>query len=387
MPLEDAQLRSSVLQEFLVRSNVGRADPFGKHVVVATRALFGNSVSPLKVLESHTFFGVYGRALSQEAAESWAQRQIQGSNNGFAFLRAGLQASFQFATKQLRACGTCVARDMDETGFPSWYVLHQLPPVHHCPIHGDELKSECNHRTHVTNWKLRLPTGSSVSCPELRRTAGSDGYAAYMRLWVELFEGKLSIVSADHWTRCTSAMVERLGSVDNAIREVSKSVSQLWGLSCDHVAQLLGSHVQETFVSNEVQRGGLPGRIAQKLVILTAYEAVGIVQTRQSGSSQMELALPSCDEFALQDQEFRSALVNRGFPLAFIESLLRGSSMRDVARSAGMNRKSVRKLLVELSTEQAAGRLPPSPKNAWLESALTYALAESNHDHSSKRTI
>lgn len=328
---------------------------FGERVQFASNALFGKSMAPEDVLRQHTLFGIYSRALPQRAADSWGKALVDGELRSHAQgrMQADITDGFRFMSADLRSCRSCVTHDIDEFGFPSWHVLHVLPPVHHCPMHGDVLTTEIKGNIGGNMWKLRLPTGASIENSERHFESASDGYAAYLRLWIELLEGRLPIIAADSWAHYMDLVTERMGGTKNAIGELFGQLTQSWNLSPDRLHGILGTHVQRDFLRTELEHRAAPSRIAQKLVILTACDSLGIFPARGSLHGQMNMPLPSCEhtgQLRAREQLLRNSFLHAGFPLAIAPGLASDYSRQEISKSTGVHRHKVQRSIESLST-------------------------------------
>ena len=90
---------------------------FGIGATKVSQNVFGGSLSPIDVLQGHTLFGVYSRALDPLSATQWSklileegkferrsfQSMIPGRAMGFKRLELG--------TSELRSCARCVSDD------------------------------------------------------------------------------------------------------------------------------------------------------------------------------------------------------------------------------------------------------------------------------------
>lgn len=328
---------------------------FGERIHFASRALFGNSLTSNETLLRHTFFGIYSRALPQPTADKWAmalvkgeQRDLPRRNNKF-FLR---ERQFRTVTADLRSCKDCISQDVDELGFPAWHILHMLPPVHHCPHHGSPLSIEIKGRVGDNMWKLGLPTGLSSDRPSPRFEAASDGYVAYLRSWVDLFEGRLPMIAADAWANCIDAIVEQMGTVENAVGEISKRLNESWNLPPALFPEKLGTHFQHDFLRNELGHRTAPVRIAQKLVILTACDSLGILPVEKIHPEQLNIPLHSKGQAnqSSVSERLRDALIHAGFPLAIVAGLASGLSALDTSKRSGVRRHKVLRAIGSLPT-------------------------------------
>lgn len=366
-----SELRS--LEEVYGHVGGRKRNLFGERVLFASKSLFGDSLSPKDVLSRHTLFGIYSRALPQQVADQWAKEIVDGERRGGAHTQIQVSVAtkgFRFSTAGLRSCKTCVMQDVDEFGFPMWHLLHALPPIHHCPHHGDVLTTEIKGNIGGNMWKLRLPTGVSMEKQDQRFESASDGYAAYLRLWIDLFEGRLPIIAADSWANCMDRVAQRMGSTEKAIDELSKQLTQSWGSPPDRLPEMLGTHIQHDFVKNELEHRTAPSRIAQKLVILAACDSLGILPAAGDAPKQLNMPLPGGQEGQLPPKEklLRSALLPTGFPLAIASGLASGHSTLNVGRSASVHRHQVQRAIASIpdSTLEELSVLGSWPVDSWL---------------------
>lgn len=326
---------------------------FGERIHFASRAIFGNSLSPEEVLCRHTFFGIYSRALPERIAEKWAAALVEG-NQRRTYNKVYMRGKDQSVTSGLRSCKECIIQDIDEQGFPSWRILHMLPPVHHCPHHGNELSTEIEGRVGGGVWKICLPTGRSNGTPSPRFEAACDGYAAYLRNWKDLSEGRLPIVAADRWANFVDTILVQTGTIETAIDAISKKLKESWSLPPVRLSEILGKHIQHDFLRSELEHRTSPGRIAQKLVILSACDSMGIFPTACTQDEQLTLSLPSskqANQLSVREHLLRDALLTTGFPLAIVPGMVSGLSAWDVSKLAGVHRHKVKRAIACLPTE------------------------------------
>jgi hypothetical protein len=359
----------------------GKRNLFGERANFTASAVFGGSVTALHVLERHTFFGIYGRALSKSGAAAWADFLAEGKRVGKAAPMPWTKLSasgFRIATRELRSCSKCVSRDLEEHGLAFWHVLHHLPPVHHCPIHGIRLAPETFERANGHFPDFTLPTKADVAKTELPSSEiESEGYASYLRLWVSLLDGRMDLVAADKWSSCIASLAVTFGSEHDAVHAINQEISEHWGCSSDRVAELLGNHVQHDFVAMELQQKANAFRVAQKLVLLTACESLGVVDT--TGTQQMSLALPSAlaPSHPLRPEDaLRTSIVDMGIPLAIVPALVRARSLREVARITGVSRPTIRAAIAGLTPDELAILRDQSLRagNGWLSKRLEHQM-------------
>lgn len=322
----------------------------GDRVAYATRALFADSLSPEDVLHRHTLFGVYSRALSRSAADSWCKSLVAGERHTQPRSRVRV-ASFgglRLSTTDLRSCRSCVEQDEGEVGFPSWRVLHLLPALLHCPYHGDALVSEVAGSVGDNMWEFRLPSTNGDDRKSQRTGPASDGYAMYLRYWVELFEGRLQTVEAHSWANLMDLVVERIGGTKQAIGELTIQLTRSWGKRPEELVDMLGPQIMRDFVGSELEHRSAPGRVAQKLVILTACEQLKLAPIDGIESNQLSLPLPTSEppsQFAEREKLLRSAILGAGFPLAMLRGLAIGSWVANISTQSGIHRHRIQQAI------------------------------------------
>ena len=352
---------------------------FGERVKFASMAVFGGSVLPEEILIRHTHFGIYSRALTKHAADSWSRDIIDAHQwNGHIpspLQRSGTFPKFQLATTSLRSCSACVAQDMDELGFASWRILHTLPPVHHCPHHGNALISEVESSIGNNLWTMRLPTGIPINQLNHRFESASDGYVAYLHLWIDLLEGSLPIVAADAWADYMNIVVESIGSVEDAIATLSAQVSASWGTSPDRLPDILGAHVQRDFLRLELEHRSAPSRIAQKLVILGTCDLLGLASPKDTTPAQLVIPLRNGAQSDLRgsrEELLRNALLHVGFPLAIAPGLASGLSASSAAKTTGVHRHVIQRAIHGFSdsTLETLSSHGTWPDDSWLTKEL-----------------
>lgn len=309
---------------------------FGIGAAKVSENVFGSSLSAIEILQNHTLFGVYSRALDPPGSSHWAKlildegkferKSFHGMLPGRVMgQRAMGQRRLELGTPELRSCASCVADDTAKFGFAAWDVLHLLPPVHHCPKHGLPLVCEAEARPGRNLWKLGLPQGRASNGISTKGPPPSDGYARYLQLWIELFEGRLPTAAFSAWPGYIESAVKAIGSAHEAMRALGDAVHRLWGLDSVGVSGTLGAHVETDFVVRELSHTTTPSRIAQKLVLITALESLGLTTDSSTCPVQMSLGLTAR---ASSRELLRQEVFATGY-----SSVLADLLMSDVSRS------------------------------------------------------
>lgn len=341
----------SILDDFYGTIGGRKRNLFGKNVSIVAKRAFGGSVSPMDVLLNHTFFGAYSRALSSSVAGAWSDALITGSSSHRyqRFLRSDSpRARFNLVTQNLRSCSRCVAEDIDEYGFGQWRVLHQIPAIHFCPYHGRPLVEEARGDSSGCVWQLLLPQGKHPDGAGRASWAASDGHATYLKLWAQLFEGQLLVLTSHAWAAFMDLVVARVGGLAAAQAEIEGAVHRTWSTDSTSIKYAIGHQVKEDFIHAELSHYSAPARLAQKLIILGAASALGIIPPNTEETSQLGLDLSSgpwnthADTLQLA---LRSFFLESGLQASLAPKLLTNQSLASIARDTGVHGVTVRKAI------------------------------------------
>lgn len=353
---------------------------FGIGAAKVSVNVFGSSLSAIEILQDHTLFGVYSRALDPYGASLWAKmileegkferRSFEGMLPGKVMgQRAMGPGRLELGTSELRSCASCVADDTAKFGFAAWDVLHLLPPVHHCPKHGLPLVCEAEARPGRNLWKLGLPQGKGPSGTSTKGPPPSDGYARYLQLWIELFEGRLPTAAFSAWPGYIEAAVEALGSAHEAKRALCAAVHRIWGLDAAGVSATLGGHVEKNFVDREISHTTTPTRIAQKLVLITALESLGLTPDSGTCPVQMSLGLTAITS---SRQLLRQTVLATGYSSALADLLMSDAQRSRIKSELGLCYPRIQRIIGGFPTEllralRAEGQWS---KQSWLATEL-----------------
>lgn len=348
---------------------------FGIGAAKVSENVFGSSLSAIEILQSHTLFGVYSRALDPSGASHWAKMIVEegrferGSFHGMLPGRGMGGRRLELGTSELRSCASCVADDTANFGFAAWDVLHLLPPVHHCPKHGQPLVCEAEARPGRNLWKLGLPQGKGSSGISTKGPPPSDGYARYLQLWIELFEGRLPTAAFSAWPGYIEAAVEAVGSAHEAKRAICAAIHRLWGLYAVDVSGTLGGHVERDFVNREVSHRTTPARIAQKLVLITALESLGLAP--DSGTCQVQMSLGLTGK-ASSKELFRHEVLAAGYSSALADLLMSDVQRSCITSELGLSSARIRRIVGGFPTEllRALNAEGEWSKKSWLATEL-----------------
>lgn len=330
---------------------------FGERIGPAAAAIFGDSQSPREVLLRHTMFGIYSRGMSAAASDAWSKGLIQGKKRiglPSQLYRRGTFQPFALVSRDLRSCEECWHRDMDESGFSSWYALHMLPPLDHCAYHGLQLATEVEGGKSTNMWPLRLPLNRPARPLVRKLGVACEGYASYLGLWRELFEGRLPVIAADKWAHCMRKVLRHWSSVEDAVSDVSREIERAWNVAPSHLASLLGDHVQSNFVGVELGQHSRPSRIAQRLIVMDACKSLGVFPTTKNIPEQSRLPFSTLNHAPViraRVAVLSSALLDMGYPIAVALTLSEGGSRSVLAKAGEVHRHQLQAIVASLSDE------------------------------------
>ncbi|VWB87814.1 hypothetical protein BSE24067_04198 [Burkholderia seminalis] len=154
------------------------------------------------LLERGTLFGFYSSAMSMRQAHEWRMtirpKRFQGRNTR-SFIPTSSQRNL--AKYNMYRCTACMEVDVCRYGLAYWHTIHQVPGIHHCPIHGLPLLGACNAcgRSQGSNSDWHLPQPSCPHCGngqfDSRSTILTRGYLRHLDLTSELFSSNRRAIS------------------------------------------------------------------------------------------------------------------------------------------------------------------------------------------------
>jgi hypothetical protein len=330
--------------------------------VETTRWLFGPTVSPRQVLERHTLFGAYSRVMTPYVAGALTDQLVAGNNSRFRWFFHGHRGrkNPSLATAFMRSCKKCIEDDIDLQGFASWRVLHQLPTIAHCPQHGQPLHDEGKARAEVSrNLPLRLPGEQASKATKVKTTnlPMSDGYAAYLHLWTEAFEGDLTGIAPGQWMLVMDAVVRHFGTIAHANEQVTTTIQKLWDAPLSAVTEAIGIADGANFVQAELEQRIQASYLASRLVICGALDALKLSPPRlQSTPWQSPLDLGPMMPFGSwltpQTQaELAAAVMDANFPPALFRALAEDLDIFKLDARLRIDRYVIRKFAMTLPDE------------------------------------
>lgn len=342
-----------------VRGSLSRQrNVMGTDPAMVARRVFGACSSDPTVLLRHTLSGVFCRAMSPDAEQSWLQRFGHKRHRRPMCTGLGLRSWKDGGTcsNHLKSCRKCVDADLDERGFATWKVLHQLPSVERCPTHGDvlanELESPHRERKEPPLWPLRLPIGVAPVDRDIALPM-SEGHARYLELWRELFQGELPALRADRWRGLILEQTQAASDRPSLRGALEDQIERSWEVPLAVLAEHLSLDGGAAFVARELNLRTKPKDIARRLVVYSAATALGLFT---AGGDQFELNLIAKHRFdrtfgeTEAERALSVAIAGHGFSIAAEDALFAGGTPAAVIRSGRTTRQALKLLRRRLPT-------------------------------------
>lgn len=358
-------------------------DIFGSGIGSVTRRLFGQSTTVREILEQHTLFGIYSRTMPPVIAGRLANQIEAGDRSHFrkAFRGHRQRRIPRLATCHLRSCNKCMDEDLDLLGFTTWRVIHLIPAIAHCPHHGLILLDEGEPRTaNNREWKLCLPgeQPTQITSVGAARLHMSDGYAAYLRLWLDAFNGNLTGIKPYPWMLVMDAVVRRFGGVAHARTELSKTITRLWGISIEEIAIAFDIPDGHLFVQAELEQRVQASYVASRLIVVAALDEMRMSPPRceqEPHHTPLELSEPSPFGSWLSpatQAELRTRTMDANFPPALFRELARDTSRYEIEANVHIDSIMVEKYVETLPDEllETMGKEQTWSAASWLSKEL-----------------
>lgn len=341
--------------------------------------LFEHSDLRLELLFSHTVVGVYGRAASPRClSECLALHPKQALPRLFRSLHLSPSAYLRLCSSTLRSCGQCIQEDIENRGFTTWRVLHQVSAIDRCPYHRHSLVPELAPQEGSKRlWPLALPGEQDFwrASHHSEAIQISEGYADYLALWIRLFKGELPIIQPEYWLDVVTCILRRR-SIDAAERRLRLHIERTWGCSLTEIAGRLKLGNAASLIKGELWLKSVSTDIARRLLIYSAATKCGLVNDEQVRLSlahgPREIRMAEALEPACVN-ELRLNVLSNGLPLASCGALLKFKRSELAAGAAGLEIETLRRHIRDLPTEllhQIFARFQELQGQSWLTTEL-----------------
>jgi len=342
--------------------------------------LFGSSGVQKEILLSHTILGVYARAASPDCLHHWPEEFTGGT-----FRRAIQQLGIsprkhrELSSFALRWCHSCVEADIESQGFAAWRVLHQIPSFDRCPYHGNSLRSGAPLSIKSdAPWPLYLPSdGVQIGEPPTHGPIPmSEGYSRYLKLWPQLLDGRLQVVTPEYWWDVVAQIIDKVGNVASAGQRLRKFIEASWGCSIDEISTRLSIEDGTSFIEDELRLRSQPIHVARRLILYSAATAMkllgdALVQSELT-FTPFQLSVASVTQPACAT-ELLSSAVAVGLPIASAQALLKYPGIDLAAGAARVSPGALRDFVHELPDEllsRLSAKFRELRQRSWLASEL-----------------
>lgn len=207
-------------------TNVPRS--MGWNAGYVSRTYFAGALTPPDLLRQHTLFGYLHLAQNKAEADALEKVLILGDAND-SIVRAG-------SVQTLRWCECCADEESDAYGFASWKVVHQIPQVRVCHVHGDPLLSRCRVCGTAIGaiQHFRLPGEACPKCNssdfEGESIAVRDAHWSLMKSIASAFETQSNTFRRSVWNSQVSLFISNFPSWIDAQKEVVDYLCREWDL-------------------------------------------------------------------------------------------------------------------------------------------------------------
>lgn len=382
----DGATQKDAVRELRETSSLSR-DAFGADARALSRTVFGRSLGVRELMLQNTAFGAFGRAMSVDAEIECVRAQEVGHTGTALHRLMQSERRKRLTTFSLRSCSKCVVGDIERHGFATWRVLHQMNALDRCPEHGEPLRAELapaarSDGKHLL-WQLMLPCGSSECDSSEKQEAIplSEGYAAYLKLWLRVFAGDLQVVRPAAWREFIDSLVYRAGGSAQVQQLLEQTVESTWEAPYAQVAKWLDLSGGSSFIAEELASVTQPQDLARRLVVYASAQHAGLVRKEHEqlmlGRMRDPEGGPLIGAGTTRQQAYKelwAIVVNAGYPSALADALFENVRPAEAARMSGLTSAVVINVIKGLPPDllrALAPLLPSNGANTWLERELS----------------
>ena len=163
------RLASSTCMQLFGHPRAGVSHDLPGAIAALTSRTGGRLGTAREVVLERTVLGYYLRFRSRDVQEN-AIAQLLHSGPAGMKARLGWLATRMGAAHPLCACDQCVQEDIDRHHIPTWRLVHQLPGVWVCPVHGAPLWGAGAKIHGVQRFQWLLPDEIQASDHQCART-------------------------------------------------------------------------------------------------------------------------------------------------------------------------------------------------------------------------
>jgi hypothetical protein len=347
-------------------------------------AVFGDGQLTTRVLYENTLFGALCRGLSTDAQVTIANAMIAGPQADepqwlFGSIASRMKGSW---TRTHRACSQCVEEDRDTQGFPAWRVLHEIAQVDRCVYHGCALQPDlpAAGSRDLQTYYNRLPNivhdgrWRALEGDAVPRSAGCN---RYLRGWLRAFRGETPVLAVDNWIQAVASAIATTGSRGELHAEIESHIVREWDGTLADVARWLRIRSGSEFLGHELALATHPGCLAQRIVVLGALEAAGLVT--DSARPQTEFLFGRYRSQGEIDHgegspvhSFCRTLLDAGYPPSVVDAVASGLPRARIDRMDRNFKNSLCQLLPCMPDELVTNLFECRdwPTDAWIRSVM-----------------
>jgi hypothetical protein len=251
------------------------ANFFGAGANNIARSYFADYLTPDQVLRQHTLFGFYALGLSKSVESKWAaQLKVGTSVRSAQYKRIHAPEAGALG---LRWCAICACSDQLKLGFAAWRVIHQLPFIRSCSVHGVPLSVCCENckKPLDTGNQFRLPGESCTACGCARFTdlpaTANKGYLSLISQCEDAFYTRSEKFRPNAWAERVKKFRASFDSPRTALEALSDRICTKWGVqSPDGVGETLLFPLDKYYVQSSLSGHTSSSSLVAQLIVLDA---------------------------------------------------------------------------------------------------------------------
>lgn len=364
--------RLKSLGRFYGSEAVSRANWFGAGAGRVSSDYFAGALSPNDVLCRHTLFGFYALGLSEERANEWSSELILGSARGSTrFTRTN---NIVAVRSGLRWCPICASNERNESGFSTWWVVHQLPFVLMCPTHSVPLCVHCHRcRSPLDDTRtFRLPGEACTVCGSCEfepvDLPKSPAYYSLIRRSAAAIELRDPTYQPKNWSAIAAEFLSRFNSPSSAQNTLQERLCSMWAVnSIELIGAAIGVPLKKTFPDELIQGGLASNPLVAQIIVMDAFESVcpdicGDAAHVSAGTSMSDGNISQRITWA---ENYQRQALKLGLPRAFSEHFTTSLSTAESASAAGVSvrRANLMHEKIRMSIRTEFGRDSPLLQN------------------------
>ncbi len=250
-------LKKATLRQLFGRADANIVSSFSASAILAEE--MGLVEDGADLLSHAGLFGFYSSAMSKVRAEGWLSAlrcKASGRHRPQQFITG--MAQQKLVKRAMYCCPRCVSDDEEKYGLAWWHTIHQIPGVHHCPIHRVPLLGACLGcgRSQGSEHEWNLPASSCPHCGasafSTSTAAGSHGYERHLSLVQQVCLGQCEFLRPQARNKLFKMAFGGRGRPD--VQLIIRRMLEMWGCTTlSELSSALGSKITPQFVDKAIR--------------------------------------------------------------------------------------------------------------------------------------